>query len=338
MCKDESKTCPFCKEKIHCDAIKCKHCQSSLLDTTNSQKIEKMAEFVIKSVGTIPIMMTLLVAIAGAYGVKAVSDVHEYAKKAKESAESILSHEQISQRLVQHTLNVQLTTLVDELSVDSRSDKATTIRKELKGLVGDIRQRKDLGYDKCSGYLFATALFEYYDKQYDKAEELLLKTEDSATKFRLLGIVTAAKAEEAENNNKIADVKSLSQKACYYYQEAEKRLSLEENKLLNKNKANRAGRMVVLGQFGEAEKIYKELINKDRDHLFYYFNIARLYSRWGKPEESLNYLEEGIKRGLIESKELSKSDLIDGNDFNNIKTDKRNTVIVRWNNILNKLK
>jgi tetratricopeptide (TPR) repeat protein len=84
--------------------------------------------------------------------------------------------------------------------------------------------------------------------------------------------------EQKKNNDQRG--KELNEKAYEYFLKAEQ-LSKQENRLLAKNRANRATVAAELGKFSEAEEIFLELIHNDPGHLLYYYNIACTYSRLG---------------------------------------------------------
>jgi len=331
---EQEKPCPFCKELIKGDALKCRYCQSLLMDTSAPAKTEKLAELVIKSVGTIPVMMALLFAIAAVVGIKTISDVREYSKQARQYAESIKADEQIYQKVVVRTLAEQINSLVNDLNVDSNAPRAVTIRKDLTELIENIRRYKAADYDKNSGYRLAVALSYYYDKHYNEGINLLKQTEDSPSKFRILGILTAAKADDAEKKGRMSEAKSLSQDAYDDYKKAESLLTREEFRLLDKNRFDRADRAAVLGNFPEAEAIYKELHRKDPHDLLIYYNTATLYCRCGELKKSLDILDDGIKEGLISEHELSKKDLMEDMGFKNLRSSTLPEIKKRFDAIL----
>jgi hypothetical protein len=83
--------CPFCKEPIKPDALKCRHCQSAIFKATDSSSTEKIADLVVRAVGIVPIVMTLLFLVASVYGFKTLSDVREFAKQAENASVAIES-------------------------------------------------------------------------------------------------------------------------------------------------------------------------------------------------------------------------------------------------------
>ncbi len=145
-------------------------------------------------------------------------------------------------------------------------------------------------------------------------------------------------ADQAQQSNDTAEATQLNQKAYDYYTKCEQQIAREDAQLVNKARANRANILANLGKFVEGENIIKELHRKEPNNLFHYYNLARLYCKWGKLNESLNILDQGIKQGLIKEKELTRKDLTEDLDFDNLRLSTVPEIKRRYLSILNQLK
>lgn len=315
------KSCPFCRQPIHEDAIKCHHCQSSLARSDGPSQTEKIAELVIKSVGAIPIIMALLLVIAGLYGIRTLSDVHDFAKRAEDAAKSIETQNLTLNKIVIAQIARDIDRLLNELSIDSAAPRADQIRADLRERLAALKQNDPIGYESDSRSLLLQALFAYYDKQYDLARQLLNKTNSKElNKFRLLGIVLLRKAAQSNNSD---EVRTLQEEADRHFAEAQ-RLARREKRTIYLLDGNRAGSLAMLGQYKEAERIQLSLIEKDKEDVLNYYNLAAIYALWGKLEKTkldkaLDALDKGIEHGLDKSENLTKQSLDDEKDFANLR-------------------
>ncbi len=142
----EEKSCPFCQEKINKAAIKCRYCQSTLTEIFASSKTEKLAELVIKAVGIIPILLSIVLLIftiigfiLGYLGIKTLSDVEKYSEKAKQSCDFIERRAHLQNKLIPLVLDLTLDNLLNNLPVDSGSSKAENIKKQLRGILDELK-------------------------------------------------------------------------------------------------------------------------------------------------------------------------------------------------------
>jgi Tfp pilus assembly protein PilF len=78
-------------------------------------------------------------------------------------------------------------------------------------------------------------------------------------------------------------------------------------------------------QFEQAEKEFKGCFNQPNQVKYALYNLACTYSRWGKTDQSIMFLEKAIETDLSEGGILFSVDwYIDGDpDFDNIRLDPR---------------
>jgi len=337
MPNNKENYCPFCKEKINEGAVKCRYCQSLLTEVSASSKTERLAELVIKAVGTIPIMITILLVIAAYFGLKTLSDAQDYAKKAKESYESIEKQYRVNFILIQHNIESKLNVLLNDLDVDSKATKANDIRQELRQIFDAINKTyKTEDLEKIQSYKLTEGLLAYNDGDYDKAHEIILQANDTPNKFRLLGAVANQKGYREEVANNMNEAKKYYRVAYINFNKAGKMIAKDECKLLCKNKANLAAMASNIGDFDEAEVIFKGLIKDDPNQPIHYWNLARLYSQWGKLDLSIKTLEQGLK-GLVETRNISRDELINDPAFKNLRSSEKDDIKKRFEAILEKL-
>lgn len=77
--KKETKTCPYCAEKIKIEAIKCKHCGSGLEEKSNDEQITKASRH--SSYGTFTIIAILLPIVGIILGIAYLSKDSQVDKK-----------------------------------------------------------------------------------------------------------------------------------------------------------------------------------------------------------------------------------------------------------------
>ncbi len=327
--------CPFCRESINAEAMKCPHCHSILIkgEGPSPSTHEKIAELVIKSVGVIPILMGLLLVIAGIFGVKTLGDVQEFAKRAEVASQSIEAQKKTIHKLLIAEIGRSLDSLLNDLRIDSASPKALRTRQELKEMVTTLEQHEPGEAGKGSRGVLARALFAYYEKRYDDGLALLKQADHEVNKFRLLGIITSRKAEKTGN---AAEAKKFYEEADRYFETAEKMAEKESRRLL-KNRANRAASKAKLGQHIEAEKMFLDLIAKEPDELLHYYNMSAMYSLGGQLGKALDSLEKGVTLGLAASGDLTRKDLDTDPDFNNLLLSKEPEIQRRLGELRKKL-
>lgn len=328
--------CPFCKEEIRQDALKCRYCQSATVVTPSAPSNDRLAELLLKWVGVVPLMMTLLLAVAGFYGWSSMSDVRKMVEKAEEAAKSIESKNKFIDKLVTDRIESHLVTLLNEISIDSGVPRAIALRKDLRELVDSAASARTAGESHQRRVLTcAEALVAYYDKRYDAATKLLQGTEDSALKFRLLGAVAHRQSMDATRDKRPEEAKRFAQSAYEHATRATEMARKErENRLLTKYASNQAAAAAATGRYDEAEKHFLLLIRDDASDLMHYYNIAALYSKWSKVDKALDYLELGAKRGLVEAGEFTTKDLNEDPDFQRLRETKDAAHRARLNALL----
>ena len=71
---------------------------------------------------------------------------------------------------------------------------------------------------------------------------------------------------------------------------------------------NLAGIYIIKGDHDKALQMYMNMIDREPDNFVAYYNLACMYARQSKVDESINWLEQAVKRGF--------------NDWDVLKTDK----------------
>ena len=335
MSEARTKSCPFCKEQIREDAIKCRFCQSSLVAEAGPLRTEKLAEYVIKAVGVIPIMMTLLLVIAGVFGISSVMDVSKSTKRAEDAAATIESKSELIDKLSADVAELHIETLLNELNIDSKAAKAEKIRRELKELLDLATKHGPSEIQRRSVYFLAEALFDYYGMKYDEGLALLDKADDSVNKFRLGGALWLRKADNAK---RISDAEAKKYYAKAYDQFAmADQIGNTEHRLLVKNKVNRALAAARLENYREAEAAWLEIFNKNLQEQDDYYLFASMYARWGKLDRACDYLEKGLDRGLAGSADVRKKDVSEDADFDGLRASKDPKIRARYAAIVKRL-
>jgi hypothetical protein len=70
-------TCPYCKEPVQDNALKCPHCQSYIVPTAAPKGSSDSADLVIKFVGVISIILTITGGLIAGLGLTSLSDVRK---------------------------------------------------------------------------------------------------------------------------------------------------------------------------------------------------------------------------------------------------------------------
>jgi hypothetical protein len=335
MSTSKTKACTFCKAEILEDAIKCRYCQSSLFGESGASKSERLADLVIKCVGVVPLMMTLLLAIAGTFGLQTMSEVKELAKKADASARSIQERSKLIDKLVGDYAERRMEVLLNELPIDSTAPTAERIRQELRESLNLLKKEAPDAAGQRSTFLLVEALMSYYDHKYDDALDFLKKADKSVNQLRLSGIVTHRKAGEVQKQDN-QEGNRLFERAYTYFSDAET-MAKSENRLLIKNKKNRAMVAARLGKYEVAENIWLDIFKRGSPELRDYYLVASMYSRWAKPAEACKYLEEGIGKGLADAGEITRKDVAEDPDFQNLKTSRDQKIQACYAEIVKKL-
>jgi hypothetical protein len=76
------KSCQYCGEDIQDKAVKCKYCHSVLATDTKEKSSENLADLVIKFVGAVSILGTVIASVFGYIGFKSMNDVKTLQTKA----------------------------------------------------------------------------------------------------------------------------------------------------------------------------------------------------------------------------------------------------------------
>lgn len=305
------KICIYCAEEIKDIARKCKYCGSMQSNSAQPTSTEKIADWVIKFIGTLSIVIAILVGVSSYWGFKNLREVQEEAGRVKAEGEKgrkelqdvkdrLAETERMGRSHVVDQIDRVVYSLLDRIDIDSPSESGKKAREELKRHVTEL-SRLEKGMekkDKSKVHFLIDGLFAYDADNYDAAINYLRKADqDSYSAHRILSIALTRAAQKLKAEKKM-------DKAANYFTEAEDHMKkalelIAQEDQRSKLETNLGVIAVARGDFKRARENLVKVTRADPDYSPAYYALAGASANEQKYEETIKWLNVAIDKGMF---------------------------------------